>query len=202
MLSIHILGEALQSIVRQARRVAPMAAGISWGVASVFVLSAIGNGFERTERRTIEAFGDQFLLLRLNKPIASRGDPSARRTILIEHEVVDRIRAGAPHVAKISPKAILWDCRAFRGTQQTRLSVVGVDPIYSEICNVPLEEGSRWINDTDVAQELPVIVLGYRARKELFGDQPCIGETVKLAVEDWGLPPPKKTTAANTTSKL
>lgn len=203
MIALYVIAEAITSIGRQWRRVAPMAAGIVWGVASAFVLAAIGNGFERTQRQVIEAFGDKFLLLRLNKPIASRGDPNALRTIFVEHDVVDRIRASAPHVAKISPKAIQWDARAFRGSQQTRLSVIGVDPVYAEICNVPLEPGGRWLDAQDEAQELPVIVLGWQARRELFGDEPCLGETIKIAIEDFGRPatPPKKTAQKSTTSK-
>ena len=47
--------EALVSIGREFRRIAPMAVGIVWGVASVFVLVAIGRGFETTQRASLEA---------------------------------------------------------------------------------------------------------------------------------------------------
>jgi ABC-type antimicrobial peptide transport system permease subunit len=81
--------------------------------------------------------------------------------------------------------------------------VIGVDPIYSEICNVPLEVGGRWLDEADEAQQLPVIVLGWQARRELFGNEPCIGETIKIAIEDFGRPvtPPKKSATRSTTSK-
>ena len=36
--------ESLASIAREGRRIVPMAAGIVWGVASVFVLVAVGVG--------------------------------------------------------------------------------------------------------------------------------------------------------------
>ncbi len=188
-----VIGDALSSLARESRRVAPMALGIVWGVASVFVLTAIGKGFEQTQRQILDAFGDDFLLLRLNKSTESRGDPNAMTTILVEYEDIEKIRANAPLVDKISPKAFVWNARGTRGNQRTWLRPIGVDPEYSQICNVPLAEG-RWLTKSDVEQELPVIVIGPTAKKELFGDAPAIGEKIKVTLQNWGRPPPRRTT--------
>ena len=84
MLLFHVIRETLESLVREARRVLPMAAGIIWGVASVFTLSAIANGFEKSQREAISAFGDSFMLLRLNKPAYGKNDPRAQKQVLID----------------------------------------------------------------------------------------------------------------------
>ncbi len=186
MIVFHVIREAFESLGREARRIVPMAAGISWGVASVFLLAAIGNGFERTQRRVIEAFGDSFLLLRTNKPTHTRSDPNSMRRIMLDDEDFARIRARATAIDLISPKGYQWRAQALRGDRQTWMTPVGVDPEYIEICNVPLEPGSRWIDAKDVESETPVVVIGSQARKDLFADEPCIGQKVKLTVRGEG----------------
>lgn len=172
--------EALFSIGREARRIAPMAAGIAWGVACVFVLVAVGRGFQATQRQSLEALGDSFMLLRVNRATASRGDVRSNQYVSLDAEDMERARAGSLSVAALSPKASNWFVQVYRGTLRTRLSVIGVDPEYADICNVPLLPGSRWIDENDMRQDLPVCVLGYGARADLFGDEPWAGEEIQL----------------------
>jgi putative ABC transport system permease protein len=182
MIPLFVFRETCESLVREARRVAPMAAGIMWGVASVFILAAIANGFERSQRQVIEAFGDSFMLLRLNKPAHGKGDPRAQKQILIDREDMERIRANSSAIEAISPKGFIWFSRAFYGENDGRLSFVGVDPEYNTICNVPLEPGSRWITQDDIEQELPVVVIGSQAAKDLFQGAPAIGEKIQVSI--------------------
>ncbi|TAH39404.1 MAG: ABC transporter permease [Planctomycetota bacterium] len=181
MSPLRILLEALGSLRREARRLAPMAAGIAWGVASVFLLAAICEGFERTQRQTLAAFGDSFLLLRMNRSTGARSDPSSMRDLRIEREDVDQVRARARSIAHISPKGQVWGARVLRGGEASRISLTGVDPEYNRICNVPLEPGSRWLDRNDADQELPVVVLGYGVRDELFGTEPCVGRKIQVS---------------------
>ncbi len=172
--------EALTSILRESRRIAPMAAGIVWGVASVFVLVAVARGFETTQRRALESLGDSFMLLRVNRATTTRGDQRGNAFVRLEGEDMQACRLGAPSVEALSPKANNWFIQGVRGGQIARVTAVGVDPEYADICNVPLVEDSRWITQIDMDQELPVCVLGFGAREELFGDQPFLGEEVQL----------------------
>ena len=182
MFVFHVLREALESLVRELRRIAPMAAGIVWGVASVFLLTAIGNGFEKTQRQVVEAFGTDFLLLRTNKPTHSRSDPNAMRRIMIDEEDIARIRAQGTAIDRISPKGYQWRAQGVRGRKTTWLNPVGVDTNYPEICHLPLVPGSRWIDEADVASETPVMVIGPKAKTDLFGDESAIGEKIKMTV--------------------
>ena len=187
MILFHVIAEAIESLIRESRRMAPMAAGIVWGVASVFLLAAIANGFERTQRQIIEAFGDSFMLLRFNKPSVSRADPNSTRRITIDEEDIDRIRAMSPAVGQISPKAFIWRTQTFRGGESTWMTPVGVDPDYIDICNVPLLPGSRWIDESDIATEARVVIIGSQTRKELFGeDEPWLNEKIKISLRGAG----------------
>jgi putative ABC transport system permease protein len=90
------------------------------------------------------------------------------------------VRAGSPAVEALSPKANNWFVRAVAGRNLTRVVAVGVEPEYADIVHVALEPGSRWIDANDLAQELPVCVLGWGARAELFGDEPYLGQEVAI----------------------
>ncbi|RKY20640.1 MAG: hypothetical protein DRQ55_06985 [Planctomycetota bacterium] len=173
--------EALSSIVREARRIAPMAAGIAWGVASVFVLVAVARGFESTQRQQLEALGEDFLLLRVNR---ASNSPQARLRndtfLRLEGDDLAVAEASSPSLAALSPKANNWFILGYRGRNETRLTAVGVEPDYADIVNLPLLPGSRWIDQNDLEQELPVCVIGARAREDLFGDDPWLGQELRL----------------------
>jgi putative ABC transport system permease protein len=166
--------------VREARRIAPMAAGIVWGVASVFVLVALGRGFEETQRRALEALGDAFLLLRVNRSTTTRGDVRANAFVRLDGEDMQALEENTPSIEALSPKASNWFIRAFHGGNVTRATAIGVEPQYERICNVPLEPGGRWIDENDMQRELKVCVLGYTPRLELFGDEPYLGKEVLM----------------------
>ena len=178
MKPLDLILESLTSVWREARRTAPMAAGIAWGVASVFVLVAVGRGFESTQRASLEALGDSFQLLRVNRSTTSRGD-LRNGFVRIDGDDIQAIRQGAPSLEAISPKANNWFMRAYRGENLTRIVCTGVEREYADIVHVPIEEG-RWFDAYDNEAELNVCVLGPEARNELFGDGPAIGETMEL----------------------
>ncbi|MFT7461796.1 MAG: putative ABC transport system permease protein [Pseudohongiellaceae bacterium] len=158
----------------------PMAAGIVWGVASVFVLVAVARGFETTQRQSLEALGDSFMLLRVNRATTNRGDSRANAFVRLEGEDMVAAVAGSPSVESLSPKANNWFISAYRGSSRSRVTAVGVEPQYADIVNVPLTEGSRWIDSLDIEQELPVCVLGPGTYDELFDGEPWQGQELQL----------------------
>lgn len=177
---LDLLRESLGSVWREARRTAPMAAGIVWGVASVFVLVAVGRGFERSQRASLEALGDSFMLLRVNRATQSRGDARANAFVRLDGEDLEAVRIGSPSVAAISPKANNWGMRAYRGDNITRITAIGVEPQYADIVHVPLGAG-RWIDANDLAQELPVCVLGWGVHDELFAEgESVVGKEIQV----------------------
>lgn len=186
---LFLFVEAARSLKREFRRIAPMASGIVWGVASVFLLSAIAGGFEQTQRQALAAFGESFLLLRLNRTTGIRGDAGAQKDVRLDYEDIERIRRMAPAVAAVSPKAFAWGARVLHGGEASWMSLTGVDPDFARICNVPLEPGSRFLDAHDMEQAAPVVVLGYQLREDLFGDLPCVGEKIQIAVRSGGKEP-------------
>ena len=56
---------------------------------------------------------------------------------------------------------------------------MGVPAYFNDIRYLPVEEG-RWLNELDVAQKRPVVVIGDEARRVLFPGWPAVGSTILL----------------------
>lgn len=158
-----------------------MALGIVWGVASVMVLLAVAEGFERSQRNALEAYGSKFLLVRLNRAELDRAAGTEERRLEMRVEDIERLRNGAPAIVRLSPmNMVYWARITGRSGAGTNAFLAGVTSEITRIRNLPLEEG-RFFNEIDEEQRNRVIVLGPLLRKQLFGSGPAIGEKVRVA---------------------
>jgi putative ABC transport system permease protein len=71
------------------------------------------------------------------------------------------------------------DIRAVSDYGSTNGQVFGVDPIYNEIRNVPLQAG-RWMNQEDNGEVRRVAVVGWELLKNVFPGRPAVGSTLLL----------------------
>ncbi len=128
----------------------------------------------------LEALGDSFLLLRVNRATTSRGDVRANAFVRLEGEDMAPIAAGAPSVEALSPKANNWFIQAFRGDNISRVTAIGVEPDYADIVHVPLARGPLARRERPRPGARRSACIGWGAREELFGDEPCVGEEIQL----------------------
>ncbi len=62
--------------------------------------------------------------------------------------------------------------------------VVGVTPGYSNLQDLPLQEG-RFIEELDCSQLLPVVVLGSQVADELFPISSPLGESIRIGEQEY-----------------
>jgi ABC-type lipoprotein release transport system permease subunit len=176
----HSIEEALRSIRRERRRLYPMALGIVWGMASVMVLLAVSNGFEESQKHALAAYGDRFILLRLNRAELDRAAGGEERRLQMDALDVERLRQGAPAIRHLSPMNMLYRPRIVGASGAgSNVYLAGVLPELTRLRNIPMEEG-RFFDELDEAEHRRVIVLGPMARKQLFGRGPALGRTVRI----------------------
>lgn len=158
-----------------------MALGIVWGVASVMVLLAVAGGFERSQKGTLEAYGDKFLLLRLNRAELDRAAGTEERRLQMRVEDIEMLRNGAPAIVRLSPMNMAYWARVTgRSGAGTNTLLAGVLSEIARIRNLPLEAG-RFLSEIDEEERNRVIVLGPLLKKQLFGPGPAVGETVRVS---------------------
>ena len=175
---VEIAREAVGGLVRNRTRTGLSMLGISWGIVSVVVLLAYGDGFNQALQRGFAgAFGDGVSVAFAGQTSLQAGGERAGRRVrfrLAEAEAVGE----APFVKAWSPEA--WSgMTVAAGPRQANYLVRGVYPDYAQMRAQPLQEG-RFINAEDIRLQRRVAFLGTDVALKLFGTRPAVGESVRL----------------------
>jgi len=153
--------------------------GIAWGVGSLLLLVGLGEGFRSGNKRELAQYGKDIMFIYPGRaPVVTGSMNSARQYLLTYQDFAD-IRTEAAHVRNASPVLIRTDVRAVSEFASANGEIAGVEPQFSEIRYLPLNQG-RWLNDLDETQRRNVIVLGDELVKNLFPGRPALGASIIL----------------------
>ncbi|AIW18374.1 ABC transporter permease [Vibrio coralliilyticus] len=150
---------------------------IAWGVISVVVLIALGEGFYRHQSQSFSFMVNNVQVVfpsQTSKPW--QGLPS-RREIDIPQDKVEMIKQSG-FVKEVASVYAKWDASVtnIKGQNLAR-AVSGIDPAYFALAERKLQTGSRYISPSDIASHTRVAVLGDQIAK-MGGIG--IGEEVKV----------------------
>jgi putative ABC transport system permease protein len=151
---------ALREIRRNPTRSFLTVIGVVIGVASVVTMVTLGRAATEQVKRQISKVGNNLIILR---PGESRRDAAPRFTLAD----VRAIQQQVPGIADLAP-FVQTSGRAVYGENTRLTDVQGTTPGYFAIANWELADG-RFFTDEEVAEALPVCVIGETIRTELFG---------------------------------
>jgi putative ABC transport system permease protein len=173
-----IVREAMIGLLRNRLRAGLSMLGISWGIVSVVMLLAYGEGFNQALLRGFQgAFGDGVSVLWPGQTSMQAGGERAGRPVrirLADAEVLDQlplVKAWSPEYMQDLPVA--WESKL--ASYRAR----GVAPSYGVMRTQPAASG-RFINAEDVRLQRRVVFLGSEVALKLFGNVPPVGETVRI----------------------
>lgn len=155
--------------------------GVIIGVFSVVTLVAIGQGLQNF-------IGDQFSSLGTNLVAVAPGkvdfsdDPAkflSRNKLTDKH--VDLIRNNAPLVQNVSPVLRLDAVTEFKTNSYLGTAFGGNEDVL-EIYSFELDQGRQFTRQ-EVRSKAKVVILGFQAKKELFGNLNAIGENINIEGE-------------------
>jgi len=153
--------------------------GILWGVISVVVLSATGEGFRRGNQRVLEEFGRNVVIVWGGRTSMQAGGERAGRRVFL---TVDDARA----LARESNMIAVVSAELQRGGIQVRsafnaaaLTVHGIEPAYQEVRTIDIANG-RAIRFSDQEAAHRVAVIGEDAASQLFGTRERVGRRIHL----------------------
>ena len=165
-------------LLRNRLRAALSMLGISWGIVSVVMLLAYGEGFNQALLRGFQgAFGDGVSVMWPGQTSMQAGGERAGRPVrirLADAEVLDQlplVKAWSPEYMQDLPVA--WEAKL--ASYRAR----GVAPSYGIMRTQPAASG-RFINAEDVRLQRRVVFLGSEVALKLFGNVPPVGETVRI----------------------
>jgi putative ABC transport system permease protein len=176
----EILRQAATALWRHKLRSFLTMFGISWGICALALIIALGDGFREGQRKNWRQIGDNIVLVFGGRTEMQAGGQRAGRYILLYQKDVQAIREQCTSVEVVSAEIKNYNVPAESDFNEGRFLVLGVDPEYLKIRNLPASEG-RDVNWGDVGNESRVCVLGDSVRKQLFKDRmDVVGSRVRI----------------------
>src|SRR5688572_46722 len=174
----EIAREAVVGLIRNRVRAGLSMLGISWGIVSVVMLLAYGEGFNQALLRGFQgAFGDGVSVMWPGQTSMQAGGERAGRPVRIrlsDAAVLDQlplIKAWSPEYMRDVPVAYGMKLASYRAR--------AVAPSYGVMRTQPAASG-RFIDAEDVRLQRRVVFLGSQVALKLFGNIPPVGETVRI----------------------
>ncbi len=173
-----VLRLAIGSVTAHRLRSALTVLGIVIGIASVVLLTSLGEGTRQAILSEFSQFGTNFLVVTSGK-IETHGIGAAAggttRPLTIQD--AEALRA-VPGIEKVVP-VVFGTARISSGERARDAFVYGATADGPEVWRFEVRVG-RFLPEADVERAMPVAVLGPKLKTELFGAQNAIGRRVKV----------------------
>jgi putative ABC transport system permease protein len=153
--------------------------GIMWGVISIVLLSAVGEGFQRGNQYVLEELGKNIVIIRNGRTAMQAGGARAGRLIQLDIEDVRTLQEQSKLLAEVSPELIRGSIRAKSAFNSSSLQLSGVWPAYQSMRTIEVDRG-RLISEVDCREARRVVVIGTEASRQLFAERDPVGSTVGL----------------------
>lgn len=152
--------------------------GIAWGIISITLMVAAGEGLRVGQKRQAETFGKDIMIVFAGRTsLQAGGTRAGRRVIWLDRDwlAVEREATACkyvmPELGNLATVRSLYNS----GT----MTVAGSLPPFAEARSLPVDQG-RFYDWQDQAEGRHVAFLGTDAKKQLFGTRPAVGETIEL----------------------
>jgi putative ABC transport system permease protein len=179
----ELISQGWQSLMRDRTRSALTMLGIGWGLVSVVLLLAYGQGLGGCVLNAFLNMGNNVIVIWPGQTSMQAGGQRAGKAVKYELEDVEAIRDEVPIVRAVSGE-IDRDFGFKIGTRVVSLQVRGVDMPYGQMRKLDLADG-RYFNESDFADHRRVVILGYNAAKKVFQGAPAPGQHVEIGGLDF-----------------
>ncbi|MBM3790574.1 MAG: FtsX-like permease family protein [Acidobacteria bacterium] len=176
---IEAIRQSLQNLRANKLRSFLTMFGIVWGVVTIVLLSATGEGFRRGNETVLREFGKNIIIVRRGRTSLQAGGERAGRQITLNGEDARALQRESRLLETVSPEIMRYEVRIKSAYNAAALDVHGVEPQYQDIRTIDLEYG-RHFNRQDEEQRHRVAILGADAADQLFGQRNALGEEVTL----------------------
>jgi putative ABC transport system permease protein len=154
--------------------------GISWGIISVVVLLAYGDGFRGAlEAGFRGAFSDGTVVVWPGQTSLQAGGERAGKRVRVTSDDVMAL-AELPLVKNVSPE-FMQEFPIVYGSKQSSHRVRGVAASYGQMRSEKPQAGGRFLEEEDVRLRRRVAFIGTEVQRKLFGAIPPVGETIRVA---------------------
>jgi len=173
------LTQALGAISAQRLRAALIILAMSIGIASVTVLTALGESARIYIVNEFESLGTHLVIILPGRTETTGGQPplfgeTPRDLTLDDAEALFR----SYHIAAIAPLTIGSAPVSAQGLER-ETNIFGSTYALRQVRHLTMAQGS-FLPKMDVDKALPVCVIGQTVREQLFADQPALGQWLRI----------------------
>jgi putative ABC transport system permease protein len=147
-------------------------------VGSLLVLVGLGEGFRSGQHRNLSTFGNDVVMMWNGTIPAVANQHTGMRPYQLTLRDEADLR-GLPQFRAVTAMLNRADLYAVSAFSNTSGQVMGIEPNYSDVRFVPMDEG-RFIDSNDVLEHRRVVVLGLKSAQLLFPGRPILGETITI----------------------
>jgi putative ABC transport system permease protein len=153
--------------------------GILWGMISIVILSATGEGFRRGNEKVLLELGKNIGIIWGGRTSMQAGGERAGRRIFLTVDDARALAAESSMVEVVSPELERSSISIKSAYNSASARVTGIEPPYQSIRTIELAYG-RHFSWNDEAQVARVAILGYDIADQLFGKRHILGELLTM----------------------
>jgi putative ABC transport system permease protein len=173
-----LIQEAYNAMRHNRRRTALTMLGMAWGIATVVMLLAYGNGFGQACANIFANFGTKLVIIVPGRTSMQAGGQKAGAAVRFTQDDVDTLVTNLPQITHITPEvskqaSVQYDTRVFTW------AISGNLPNVIEVRSLKMGQG-RFYNAEDEIQRGRVAVIGSEAKDKLFSGRNAVGEYIRL----------------------
>jgi putative ABC transport system permease protein len=174
-----LLQDTVHTLAAHKLRTALTMFGIAWGIISITLMVAAGEGFRVGFERKKAEFGRDILIVNAGRTSLQAGGTRAGRSLQWTSTDHLQVQQDAPSCRHVMPELGQGSIPVRSAYNNAALLVTGSLPPYAEIRSIHVAEG-RYPNWEDEAQGRRVALLGSDAKEQLFASRAAVGETIQV----------------------
>jgi putative ABC transport system permease protein len=171
--------DVVATLWSQKRRTFLTMFGIAWGVVSIVLMVAAGEGLRVGQKKVSESFARDLMIVFAGRTSLQAGGTRAGRQIYFEAGDVPLVKEQAPSCKYVMPELGQGDLQVHSNYNSATPNVVGSFPEFAEVRSIGVAEG-RWYTPEDLAQHRRVAFLGSELVKQLFPGKSPLGENIYI----------------------
>lgn len=179
MILRDLIGDVFRTLWAHKLRTFLTMFGIAWGIVSIVLMVAAGEGLRKGQQIQAETMGRDVMIVFHGRTSMQVGGARAGRLVRWEDQDVPVVQAEAPDCQYAIPELGQGDVRTHSNYNNAAFMVTGSHPPFAYIRSLNVGEG-RFYNWEDQREGRRVAFLGTDAAKQLFPMGDAVGGTIYL----------------------
>jgi len=173
-----LLRDTLATLWAHKRRTLLTMFGIAWGIISITLMVAAGEGLGRGIQKQQENFGKDVMIVFSGRTSMQAGGLRSGRVVHWMEDDYKQVAQDSPACKYVMPE-MGTNLKVHSAFNSGDIDTVGSLPPFTEIRSITVDQG-RFYNYEDNEEGRRVAFLGSDTKKQLFAERDALGQTIEM----------------------